>query len=174
MHGTGLMWSGLAGAVESGRPDVVFAWSERARHYSLQVVPLRPPPDPAVADELAELRMLRGDAGDARLGARVAELEAAARQRQWAGTASSAVEERVSLDQMSGALDDDTAYIGYVLTEHRLVALVATRGAATIVPLPEWSSAPPLLAGSAPTSTWQRPCGPDRWRPSCASPWTTG
>lgn len=147
MHGTGLMWSGLAGAVESGRPDVVFAWSERARHYSLQVVPLRPPPDPAVADELAELRMLRADAGDARLGARVAELEAAARQRQWAGTASSAVEERVSLDQMSGALDDDTAYIGYVLTEHRLVALVATRGAATIVPLPEWSSAPPLLAG---------------------------
>ena len=47
MHGSGAHAAGLGSAVRSGRPDVVFEWSERARHLSQQVVPLRPPPDAA-------------------------------------------------------------------------------------------------------------------------------
>ena len=36
MHATPLMMTGLAAAVDSGRPDIVFEWSERARHLSQQ------------------------------------------------------------------------------------------------------------------------------------------
>src|SRR4029078_1544984 len=66
MHGSGLIREGLAAALRSRRPEIVFEWSERARHLGQQVVPLRPPPDPGMAGELAELRRLRagGALGD--------------------------------------------------------------------------------------------------------------
>ena len=64
MQGNGLIRVGLDSAIRSGRPEVVFEWSEWARHMSLQVIPLRPPPDGQLADDLAELRMLRGEGGD--------------------------------------------------------------------------------------------------------------
>ena len=88
MHAAGLMYRGLASAVDSGRPEIVFDWSERARHMNQQVVPLRPPPDRELADDLAEIRMVRADdpSGDWISSSRVAELRERVRQRQWANT----------------------------------------------------------------------------------------
>ncbi len=39
MHGDGLIFAGLRSAVRSRRPEVVFDWSERARHLSQQISP---------------------------------------------------------------------------------------------------------------------------------------
>ena len=99
---TGSWGPGLHSAVRSGRPDVIFEWSERARHLSLQVVPLRPPPDETLADDLAELRMLRADDDRWLANPRAAELQARARERQWSATGSAAVHERASLERGAG------------------------------------------------------------------------
>ncbi|WP_438353854.1 CHAT domain-containing protein [Microbacterium sp. CJ88] len=147
MHGIGLLWTGLTSAVDAGRPEAVFEWSERARHHSIQIVPLRPPPDPALADDLAELRMLRADDQDALMGVRAAELQAAARQRQWAQTGSIQTEERATLDELRAELDPDTGYLGYVLSERGLTALVVTRSRVQLVPLPEWGAGSRAMAG---------------------------
>lgn len=149
MHGAGLMFAGLDAATRSGRPDVVFEWSERARHLSQQVVPLRPPPDPALAGELAELRQLRADnpGGDWLSDPRAAALRDSARERQWSATGSAAIQERVGLEELRAALDADTALIAYVYSGSALSALVVTVDRAKIVPLEDWPVAQGALPG---------------------------
>lgn len=140
MHGTGLIYAGLASAVESGDPAVVFEWSERARQLSQQVVPLRPPPDPGLAEELAELRMIRADdLSDEWLARpRAAAIRESARGRQWAATGGAVLEHPATLDELQAALPADAAHIAYVYSRARLVALVVTGDAAEVVPLPAW------------------------------------
>lgn len=140
MHGTGLVYAGLVSAVESGDPAVVFEWSERARHLSQQAAPLRPPPDPELAAELSELRMIRADdAGDHWLAQpRAAELRERARGRQWSATGAVAVERAVTLGELQAALPADTAHLAYVYSRAALVALVVTSDSADIVPLTGW------------------------------------
>lgn len=140
MHGAGLVYAGLASAVESRDPAVVFEWSERARHLSQQVVPLRPPPDPELADELSELRMLRADdASDQWLvHPRAAALRERARGRQWSATGAVGVEHAVTLEELQAELPADTAHVAYVYSRAALVALVVTSDSAQIVPLPGW------------------------------------
>ena len=125
MHGRGLMLAGLGSALRSRNPEVVFEWSERARHLSQQVVPLRPPPDPALAEELAELRMLRADAaGDGWLsGRRAVELRERVRGRQWSTTESVGARTRLGLAQARAGLGD-AALLSYVWDGMRLVCLV--------------------------------------------------
>lgn len=148
MHGSGLVLAGLGAAVRSRRPEVVFAWSERARHLSLQVVPLRPPPDPALASDLAELRMLRADAGDEWMSdPRAVALADRLRHRQWTTTGAGEVEERVGLDEARAALDADTALLAYVFSPAGLACLVVTHDDAELVDLPDWPGARTRLAG---------------------------
>lgn len=126
MHGRGLMLAGLSSALRSRRPEVVFEWSERARHLSQQVVPLRPPPDPELAEELSELRMLRADApGDEWLsGRRAVELRERVRGRQWSTTEGVGARARLSLAEARAGLGD-AALLSYVWDGMRLVCLVA-------------------------------------------------
>lgn len=140
MHGNGLIYAGLASAVESGDPAVVFEWSERARHLSQQVVPLRPPPDPELADELAELRMIRADdLSDQWLAQpRAAALRERARGRQWSATGAASIESLAVLDELQAQLPADTAHVAYVHSGTALVALVVTSEGAEVVPLPDW------------------------------------
>lgn len=140
MHGTGLIYAGLASAVESGDPAIVFEWSERARHLSQQVVPLRPPPDPELADELSELRMIRADdLSDEWLAQpRAAALRERARGRQWSATGAAALERPATLGELQESLPADTAHIAYVYSRSALVALVVTSDTAVVVPLPGW------------------------------------
>lgn len=147
MHGAGLMFEGLESAVRSGRPDVAFEWSERARHLSQQVVPLRPPPDPALAEELAELRMLRSDDPAWLDSPRATTLRERARERQWLGTGAVHAQQRISLDDVRGMLDADTAVVSYLYSAAGLVAVVATAERSRLVPLDTWEEARRALPG---------------------------
>lgn len=149
MHGSGLMLSGLDAAVRAGMPDTVFEWSERARHLSIHVLPLRPPPDPELAADLAELRMLRADlaGADWLSDPRAVELGERLRQRQWTTTGARGVEERVDLATLRAALDSDTAVLSFVFSGAGLSCLVVTRTGETLVPLPGWDDARRALAG---------------------------
>ncbi|GAA3774163.1 CHAT domain-containing protein [Microbacterium kribbense] len=147
MHGSGLILSGLDAAVRSNRPDVIFEWSERARHLSQQGVPLRPPADPELAADLAELRMLRADDPQWMSTPRAAELRERARARQWAQTGAGAVYPHLTLDELVGTLDESTALITYVYSGDALTALVATTQRRQIVPLPGAPGARALMPG---------------------------
>ena len=149
MHGSGLVLAGIGAAVRSGRPDAVFEWSERARHLSQQVVPLRPPPDPEQAADLAELRLLRLDlpAGQWMSDPRAAALASRVRQRQWSATGAAGHERRHDLGAVHATLDADTALLSYVFGPHGLACLVVTRGSARIVELPGWAAARDELPG---------------------------
>ncbi|SIT87316.1 CHAT domain-containing protein [Microbacterium sp. RU33B] len=147
MHGSGLIVSGLDSAIRTGRPDVAFEWSERARHLSQQVVPLRPPPDPGLAEDLAELRMLRADDPAGLDSARAAELRDRARERQWSGTGSAAVQQRITLDALRAGLDAETAVISFVFSTAGLAAVVATRDRARFVPIHGWADVRTALPG---------------------------
>ncbi|MFT3798090.1 CHAT domain-containing protein [Microbacterium sp.] len=149
MHANGLILAGLASAVRSRRPDVVFEWSERARQLSMQVVPLRPPPDPDAAADLAELRMLRADltGTDWTSDPRVIEVGARLRHRQWTTTGGRRVEAAVGLDDAVAALDGGTALLAYVFSPAGLGCLVVTDAGAQFIDLPGWESARAALPG---------------------------
>lgn len=149
MHGNGLILAGLAAAVRSGRPDVLFEWSERARHLSQQVIPVRPPPDQALAEDLAQLRVLRADdpTGSWLADPRAAELQHRARARQWSSTGSAAFQDRSTLEELRGALDDDTALIAYIYSGATLTALVVARHRTAIVDIAAWPAVQRALPG---------------------------
>ncbi|MDQ7993728.1 MAG: tetratricopeptide repeat protein, partial [Propionicimonas sp.] len=149
MHGQGLILEGVGAAVRSGRPDLVFDWSERARHLSQQVVPLRPPPDPELAEDLAELRALRAEdpAGDWLAEPRAAALRDRARHRQWTTTGAAGLDERVGLEELRAALDPDTAFAAYVFGGDTLTALVATDTGTRLFGIGAWRDVAGTLAG---------------------------
>nr|WP_253941404.1 CHAT domain-containing protein [Microbacterium sp. SYP-A9085] len=136
MHGNALALIGLDSAVRSRRPDVVFEWSERARQLTQQVVPLRPPPDPELAADLAELRMLRADDPAWATSPRGVALRDRARTRQWAQTGADGAYRRADLDELAGALDASAALISYVFSGSALTALVVTADRRRLVALP--------------------------------------
>src|SRR6478735_2425957 len=146
--GRGLLTTGLSSALRSGRPEIVFDWSERARHMSLQVVPLRPPPDPDLAADLAELRMIRAahPGGDWLTEPRAAALRDRARERQWSRTGAASFHERVQLDETHAALSDGEGVVSFVYDGEQLAALVVTVRRARLVPL-DWPAVREALAG---------------------------
>jgi tetratricopeptide (TPR) repeat protein len=149
MHGAGLMYAGLQGALASASPDVIFEWSERARHLSQEATPLRPPPDPDLAAELAELRALRAQnpSSDWLEADRAAELRERARRRQWSGTAPQSRTERATLASVRSALPADTALLSYVYTGRALAVLVTDADGDTLVTLPPPDRVTAELAG---------------------------
>ncbi|MEU6408362.1 CHAT domain-containing tetratricopeptide repeat protein [Microbispora sp. NPDC046933] len=79
-HRGDLVALGLEVAFETGRPDSLFEWSERARASRLLAAPVRPPDDPVLTALLARLRSVTRDlagqaAAPAPLLARQADLE---------------------------------------------------------------------------------------------------
>ncbi|WP_019179767.1 CHAT domain-containing protein [Microbacterium yannicii] len=146
-HGNGLIGAGIRSAVRSGRPEVVFEWSERARHLNLQVVPLRPPPDAGLAADLSELRLLRAEDGAGGSDPRAVEVQNRVRQRQWSGTPSAAIRPRVTLSEAQGALDDATAILAYVYTGRTVELLGITSAAARRIELGAFSRMQDHLRG---------------------------
>ena len=149
MHAGGLMIAGLTAAARSGRADVLFEWSERGRHLSHQVVPVRPPEDPQLAADLAELRQrMSGDpTGRWRLDPHFAELEERAPARQWSATRGGGIRRRATLREVQARLDDGTALLSFVYTGAELAVIVVTGARARVVPLPGWAAAAKLLPG---------------------------
>ncbi|KQR39880.1 CHAT domain-containing protein [Microbacterium sp. Leaf159] len=137
MHGTELMFTGLAAAARSRDPEVLFEWSERARHLSQQVAPVRPPHDADLSSDLAELRMLRADlaGSDWTTDARVRELRDRVRDRQWSSTGAGGSRERLGLLETRARLDDETAILAYVFTREELLCVVVTASGSSIIEL---------------------------------------
>ena len=98
---------GLALAVESRRPEVLFEWSERARMLASRVQPVRAPEDESIVADLTELREMRGARGrTASSPEREAELRQRVRERAWQHRGSGEVADPVTLDELPRALDD--------------------------------------------------------------------
>lgn len=148
MHGADLMYAGLSAAARLHDPATLFEWSERARHLSQQVAPVRPPRDDSLAVDLAELRMLRAElaGADWTTDARVRALRDRVRERQWAATGSGGTRERRGLAEATALLDPDTAVLSYVFTGSALHAIAVTSSGATVVDL-SWSRVQSALDG---------------------------
>ncbi|MFT4135245.1 CHAT domain-containing protein [Microbacterium sp.] len=149
MHGRRLVFAGLRAAVRSGRPVDVFDWSERARHLSQQVVPLRPPPDAELAADLAELRRLRAEdgTGDWLSLPRAVEVSERVRRRQWSATGAAGRRERVTLEGLRAALPGDTAFATYVFDETGLAVLAVTGDAVRFQRIEAWERVAATMAG---------------------------
>jgi len=148
MHGSDLMLTGLAAAARSHDPEVLFDWSERARHLSQQAAPVRPPRDLALAADLAELRMLRAElaGSDWTADARVRRVRDRVRERQWSTTGAGEGRERLRLGAVRERLDHDTGVLSYVYTGDALLCVVVTASGARIVPL-RWERVDAALDG---------------------------
>lgn len=149
MHGGGLIFAGLRSAVRSRRPDVVFDWSERARHLSQQTIPVRPPRDEALAADLAELRMLRSEsgAGDWLASPRAAELSERVRRRQWSSTGAAGSRDRIELEDLRSTLAADTALVTYVFEGTGITALAVTDDLARVIEIGPWARISTAYAG---------------------------
>lgn len=147
VHATGLLTTGLAAALRSNRPAAVFEWSERARHLSHQVVPLRPPPDPGLAADLTELRALRAENPDWLAAPAAAAIADRARERQWAATGVSGHADQAPLETLQAALDADTAFVSYVFDGRQVGCLVVTQDRARLLPAPPAAGLRRALAG---------------------------
>ena len=131
-HGNALARLGLQLALEDGRAEVVFEWSERARALASKVTTLRPPPDPDLAADLTALRLLDGDDP-----AKARELRERIRSKSWYA-AEGSVGEPVALDVLQARLhDDDAVLVAHIVVDDALTALVATGDGSAVVPLGE-------------------------------------
>jgi tetratricopeptide (TPR) repeat protein len=129
-HGNALARLGLQLALEDGRPEVVFEWSERARALASKVTTLRPPHDPQLAADLTALRLL--DPADT---ATARELRERIRSKSWYA-AQGSVGEPVALDVLQARLAADrAALVAHLVVDDALTALVVTGDRATVVPL---------------------------------------
>ncbi|MEP9363007.1 CHAT domain-containing protein [Nocardioides sp. CN2-186] len=148
-HGTRLGVRGLALAVESRKPDVLFEWSERARMLASRVQPVRAPEDEELVADLAELREMAAEGGR-RDPEREAELRQRVRERAWQHRGSGEVADPVTLVELQAALDDETALVAYVVTAESIVALVVTATDTTWVDLGGRSALDAQLGGLLP------------------------
>ncbi len=148
-HGVRLAARGLALAVESGRAEVLFEWSERARMLASRVQPVRAPEDPQVVADLAELREMAADPGR-RDPEREAELRQRVRERAWQHRGSGEVADPVALEELQAALPGGTALVAYVVAADRVVALVATGDDVSRIDLGDRARVDALLGGVLP------------------------
>lgn len=148
-QGVRLAARGLALAVESGRPDVLFEWSERARMLASRVQPVRAPEDERIVADLTELREMASERGR-RDPEREAELRQRVRELAWQHRGSGEVADPVTLEELRSDLDDGCALVAYVLAADRVVALAVTTAGAAWVDLGERAAVDALLGGLLP------------------------
>jgi hypothetical protein len=152
-HGRALAVQGLSFAIDDGRPEVVFEWSERARALASRVPPVRPPADEAAAADLGRLRQLRLELTAAGPADPVAQREASEltqriRQRAWYDAGSGLVTEPYRLDAVLGELDrSDGALATYLAVDGQIHALVAAGGRSQVVALGGLAGVRTLLDG---------------------------
>lgn len=139
-HGNHLARLGLRLALDSDDPAILFEWSERARALASRVTSLRPPPDPALATALTDLRM-----ADPKDAARVRELKEKIRSHSWFA-ATGKVGEPVGLSELQARLtEDDAGLIAHVVADDSITALAVTGTGTALVPLGSASEVRALL-----------------------------
>jgi tetratricopeptide (TPR) repeat protein len=105
-HGERLAERGLALAVGSGQPALVYEWVEWLDAVSTRIVALRPPADPAASADLTELRVLaqrRPEPGTPE-AERQAELLDRVRRRAWTDRGSAKVQPIVPFERLQDEL----------------------------------------------------------------------
>jgi tetratricopeptide (TPR) repeat protein len=140
-NGIRLAKQALVLAVESGRAEIVFEWSERARMLASRVQPVRAELDDQLAADLSELRSLQSSEDGPRIPSprrdRDEELRQRVRERAWRLEGSGEVTEPASLPELVEALGNDKALVAWVATDiaERVTALVVTGAGARVVDL---------------------------------------
>jgi tetratricopeptide (TPR) repeat protein len=138
-HGRELARRALFCAVDTGRPDVVFTWAQRARALVSRIPPVTPPADPRARELLEELRQLRvalQHSADPALVARRASLERAVQQRSWHSQGPGVISEELALPQLQAELGPvDGTFVAHVPRGDQLHALVVTASASKLVPM---------------------------------------
>ncbi len=135
--------------MESRKPDVLFEWSERARMLASRVQPVRAPEDEELVADLTELREMAAEGGH-REPERESELRQRVRERAWQHRGSGEVADPVTLAELQGALDVETALVAYVVTAAEIVALVVTANETTWVHLDDRATLDRQLGGLLP------------------------
>lgn len=136
---------GVGLALARRDPELVFAWSERARAASSRVVPVRPPSDGVQAAALAELRTLVAFGRDP---ARQRALRDAIRARDWQHAGSGRSQPIGTLDSVGAALARrDATLVALLTADGRVSALVVTPASAELVDLGPLAPVEDLLAG---------------------------
>jgi hypothetical protein len=150
--GVGLSRRGLRIALASGDPSKVLAWAERLRGNALRLPAVRPPSDPQLRADQAELRRIAAELRDAeergrpsrQLLARQAKLETAirARTRHIRGAGGSAL---ASPPARQAALAlGERALVEYLELDGTMRALVLAQGRLTLFELGGDAPAPQL------------------------------
>ena len=105
-YGERLAEHGLALAVGTGNPQLVYEWVEWLDAVSTRIVPLRPPADPEASADLTELRVLaqRRPEPGTRDAMRQAELLDRVRRRAWTDRGSATVQPIVAFDRLQAEL----------------------------------------------------------------------
>jgi tetratricopeptide (TPR) repeat protein len=149
-HGRRLAIRGLRVAVASGKPDVLFEWSERARMLASRVQPVRVPGDEQVQADLQELRALATAEDASRRGAgRQAELRQRVRERAWQNRGSGEYDEPATLADLRARLGD-RALVAHVVTSRQVAALVVTTDGASVIDLGPRAALDALTGGLLP------------------------
>lgn len=155
-HGRGLALQGLGLALDDGRPEVVFEWSERARALASRVTPVRLPVDDAAAEELAELRGLQSEIEGAEAAGAVPrslldqahQVRNSIRERAWHGQGSGSVTEPASLGDVTGVLDSvGGILVSYLVIDERLYALVVAGETPHVIDLGSFAAVRSRLEG---------------------------
>jgi tetratricopeptide (TPR) repeat protein len=140
-HGRRLALAGLRLALDDGRPEVVFEWSERARALATRVLAVRPPSDPEAAHALTALRQSTDEATSAPLRARI-------RQQAWYGEGSGQVAEPADLDMVAAELSGSGAVLtSYLVVDDTAHCVVVGERVREVVRLGDVAPVRTLLSG---------------------------
>jgi tetratricopeptide (TPR) repeat protein len=148
--GVGLAAAGLRLALDRGSAPLIFAWLERSRAQAFRVRPVRPPPDPEVAETLAELRQLDRLVRDAELSGtresamitRRAGLQREIREHSWQAGGLEDTAAQASPGEVSAALAESGQVLACILVRGgRMHALVLGRDPVSLVALGDFEAA---------------------------------
>jgi tetratricopeptide (TPR) repeat protein len=141
---------GLSLVLDRGVARQVFAWLERSRAQAFRVRPVRPPADPEEAAVIAELRQLTVLIRAAELSgttdlahlARRTELQSLVRQRSWQAGGLGETTARVSLAEITRALQESgQVYAGLLVHNGRMLAITIRHGQSRLVTLGDFAVA---------------------------------
>jgi hypothetical protein len=144
--GEELARAGLAAALETADPTVVFRWLERSRAKAFQASPVRTPADERTLDAVAELRHLAHEARTAELAGRSAAqarrrclaLERKIRARDWQTGGGGGYHAGAAIPDVAAELSAaGSVMISFLPGKDRLKALVAAQDRLTLIDLGE-------------------------------------
>jgi CHAT domain-containing protein/tetratricopeptide (TPR) repeat protein len=150
-HGRRLAVRGLRVAVATGRPGVLYEWSERARMLASRVQPVRFSGDAQAQADLQQLRRLASIEQLSPAGvAQQAELRQRVRERAWQHRGSGEYDDPATLAEVQRHLGPGRALVAHVVTSRDVAALVVTATSARVVVLGRRASLDSLTGGLLP------------------------